>query len=63
VTGGASPGYYDLSDTPEFAPGLDILSGTATQQLPTPGDPIEIESGDVFAGVWRSQPTRCTPGR
>ena len=50
VTGGTSPGYYDLSDTPEFAPGLDILSGTATQQLPTPGDPIEIESGDVFAG-------------
>lgn len=50
VTGGASAGYYDLSDTPEFAPGLDILSGTATQQLPTPGDPIEIESGDVFAG-------------
>lgn len=49
VTGGASAGYYDLSDTPEFAPGLDILSGTATQQLPTPGDPIDIESGDIFA--------------
>ncbi|MBN9177720.1 MAG: DUF11 domain-containing protein [Microbacterium sp.] len=49
VTGGTSPGFYDLSDTPEFAVGLDILSGTATQQLPTPGEAIDIASGDVFA--------------
>ena len=49
VTGGTAPGYYDLSDTPQFAAGLDRVSGTATQVLPAPGTAVDIESGVDFA--------------
>ncbi|WP_431801822.1 SpaA isopeptide-forming pilin-related protein [Microbacterium sp. bgisy203] len=49
VTGGSTPGYYDLSDTPAFAPGLTLISGTATAVTPTPGAPVSVTSGVPFA--------------
>lgn len=46
VTGGETDVYYDLSDSPAFAAGIELLSGTAQLQ---PDGPIEpITSGVDF---------------
>lgn len=45
VTGGATDVFYDLSDTPAFAPGIDIISGTAQR---APASAVPITSGVAF---------------
>lgn len=49
VTAGASDGYYDLTDTPEFAAGLTIVDGSATRVSPTAQGPVGVTSGVPFA--------------
>lgn len=46
VTGGEHDTFYDLSDVPAFADGVEILSGSAQRTDTVPvGDPVALEPG------------------
>ncbi|MDR7113589.1 putative repeat protein (TIGR01451 family)/LPXTG-motif cell wall-anchored protein/fimbrial isopeptide formation D2 family protein [Microbacterium trichothecenolyticum] len=49
VTGSGYDTFYSLSDTPEFAPGIDVISGVAQRIDTDPvGDPIPVTAGTDF---------------
>lgn len=49
VTAAEHDGFYDLVDEPDFADGIETVSGTVTQVQPTTGEPISVTAGEVFA--------------
>lgn len=54
VTGGGHDTFYDLSDVPSFADGVEILSGSAQRTDTDPvGDPVALEpgGGTIATGV------------